>query len=155
MLFFVRMLSFLFIFVALVISITFAKIPTVIFVFFIISIIYYLVFIKYTNIVISKFVTVCMNEFNDNFKKINLYYSRNYASCIYFDDINKEICFLSSKKIVTKIHYDNLAKAEIDPSKVNLMLFFDMEEKRLNVPFYYIKKDYGSLSAKVQSIFDM
>ena len=43
-------------------------------------IIYYLIFLKYTKKVVKKFNNVGKEKFRNDYKKSNLYISRNYAS---------------------------------------------------------------------------
>ena len=113
--------------------------------------IYYLVFFKYTKAVVKSFNKIGVETFKSNYKKSNLYISRNYASAIYFDDVERKIHFLTSRRCVSKFCYSDLVNAEFE--KNTLILYFT-GEKRLSAPFYYKKEDFGHLHSMIGGIFD-
>ena len=113
--------------------------------------IYYLVFSKYTKAVVKSFNKVGVETFKSNYKKSNLYISRNYASAIYFDDVERKIHFLNPRRCVSKFCYSDLVEAEFE--KNTLILYFT-GEKRLSAPFYYQKEDFGHLNSMTGVILD-
>ena len=68
---------------------------------------------------------------------------------MYIDEVVIKIHFLSSKDCVAKFCYSDLIKAEFD--KNTLFLYF-VGEKRLSVPFFYKKEDFGHLSSMMTVI---
>ena len=86
--------------------------------------IYYLVFSKYTKAVVKSFNKVGVETFKSNYKKSNLYISRNYASAIYFDDVERKIHFLNPRRCVSKFCYSDLVEAEFE--KNTLFLYFTL-----------------------------
>ena len=86
--------------------------------------IYYLVFSKYTKAVVKSFNKVGVETFKSNYKKSNLYISRNYASAIYFDDVERKIHFLNPRRCVSKFCYSDLVEAEFN--KNTLFLYFTL-----------------------------
>ena len=86
--------------------------------------IYYLVFFKYTKAVVKSFNKIGVETFKSNYKKSNLYISRNYASAIYFDDVERKIHFLNPRRCVSKFCYSDLVEAEFN--KNTLFLYFTL-----------------------------
>lgn len=113
--------------------------------------IYYLVFFKYTKAVVKDFNKIGVEIFKNNYKKSNLYISRNYASAMYFDEVERKIHFFSSRKCVTKFCYSDLVEAEF--IKNTLFLYF-IGDNRLSVPFFYKEEDFGHLHSMIGVLFN-
>ncbi|NUF27749.1 hypothetical protein [Gilliamella sp. ESL0254] len=110
---------------------------------------YYLVFIKYTNIIINKHITIFKSEFKDEFVRSNFYCDRAYENFMYFDRINKQICFTDqdTNKIVSRLNYDDLLSAKFS-SNPYVIMKFKLINQEIKVKFDYFSKDYISLRTR-------
>ncbi|MCO6557500.1 hypothetical protein GYW75_07355 [Gilliamella sp. ESL0232] len=130
---------------------------------------YYLVFIKYTNIIINKHITIFKSEFKDEFVRSNFYCDKTYENFMYFDRMNKQICFTDkdTNKIVTRLNYDDLFSAKFNSHphftiKFNFHSYFIIEfdfhpyvimkfkliNQEIEIKFNYFSKDYISLRTR-------
>lgn len=110
---------------------------------------YYLVFIKYTNIIINKHITIFKSEFKDEFVRSNFYCDKTYENFMYFDRMNKQICFTDkdTNKIVSRLNYDDLFSAKFDFHPYVIMKF-KLINQEIEIKFNYFSKDYISLRTR-------
>lgn len=110
---------------------------------------YYLVFIKYTNIIINKHITIFKSEFKDEFVRSNFYCDKTYENFMYFDRMNKQICFTDkdANKIVSRLNYDDLFSAKFN-SHPYVIMKFKLINQEIKIKFHYFSKDYISLRTR-------
>ncbi|MCO6561282.1 MAG: hypothetical protein J6574_09355, partial [Gilliamella sp.] len=110
---------------------------------------YYLVFIKYTNIIINKHITIFKSEFKDEFVRSNFYCDKTYENFMYFDRMNKQICFTDkdTNKIVSRFNYDDLFSAKFN-SHPYVIMKFKLINQEIEIKFNYFSKDYISLRTR-------
>jgi hypothetical protein len=110
---------------------------------------YYLVFIKYTNIIINKHITIFKSEFKDEFVRSNFYCDKTYENFMYFDRMNKQICFTDkdANKIVSRLNYDDLFSAKFN-SHPYVIMKFKLINQEIEIKFHYFSKDYISLRTR-------
>ncbi len=107
---------------------------------------------RYTRFVVTKFNKVAKEVFKNNYIESNLYVARNYVTAMYFDEINKKICFLSSGKYLVGFDYDDLQGVEFVESRKTLVLNLVSEGKRQNISFFYQRNDLGHLNSIIEMI---
>jgi ABC-type multidrug transport system fused ATPase/permease subunit len=146
MLYLTRLLTLLFIFFTLAVMIISDSLTRGLIIVFDL-VLFYLVFVVYTNYVKTKFTKVVKEKFQENFRESYLYIARNYVNAMYIDEIGKKICLFSSNKCLSEFDYPALSGFEFDLNKNILSLFFSTESKRLKIFFYYKREDFGHLSS--------
>ena len=151
MLYIVRFFTLLFIFSSCFVISAQNIVTSGLIIIFDVTIFIILFFFKSTKAVVKDFNRIGVETFKNNYKKSNLYISKNYVSAMYFDDVERKIHFLSSRKCITKFCYLDLVEAEF--IKNTLFLYFTGDTRR-GVPFYYKKEDFDQLNSMIGVLFN-